>query len=70
MGSSLKNPVKNEVKTENVKTEENVKTDQYYRGEEDVQKNINNVYFGKKSNQIKQDHHQDIKKTSSEHSRN
>ena len=43
-------PINNEVNTENVKNEENVKTDQDYVGEEYVQKNIKSVYF--KNNKI------------------
>ena len=46
-------PVKNEVKTENTKNEENNMTKQDYRGEEDVQNTINIVSFAKHENQVK-----------------
>ena len=55
-------PVKNEVKDENVKTEQNVDTDQDYMVEGDVQKTIKTVYFTIQVNQVKQDHHKDIDK--------
>ena len=55
-------PVNNEVKSENVKTEENVNTEQYFRDEEDVQKTIEIVYFAKQENQIKQDRHEETEK--------
>ena len=55
-------PVNNEIKSENVKTEENVNTEQYFRDEEDVQKTIEIVYFAKQENQIKQDRHEEIEK--------
>ena len=43
-------PVKNEVKTENVKTEENVNTKLDSNKEEYVQKTINRVSFAKQEN--------------------
>ena len=59
MGSSLKNPVKNEVKTGNIKSEENVNTNQDSRSDEDAQKTIKSISFTKQKNQVKQDHHED-----------
>ena len=55
-------PVKNQVNTENIKTEENVKTNQDYRGEEDAQKFFKSVTFEKQENRVKQDHHEEIDK--------
>ena len=55
-------PVKNKVKTENIKAKENIKTDQYSRGEEDAHKTIKNVSFKKQENQVEQDHHEDMDK--------
>ena len=46
-------PVKTEVKTENYKSEENVKTEQDYRGGEDVQKTIKSVSFVKQKKSSK-----------------
>ena len=55
-------PFNNEVNTENVKIDESVKTDQDYRGGEDVHKTKNSVSFTKQENKVKQDHHEDIEK--------
>ena len=38
------------VKTENLKTEENVKSEKYYRAEEEVQKTTKTVFFAKQEN--------------------
>ena len=43
-----------------------VKTEQYSRGEENVQKTINSVSFIEQENQVNQDHHEDIEKMSLE----
>ena len=45
-----------------MKAEENIKTGQYFRGEEDKHKTIKNLYFEKQENQVEQDHHKDIDK--------
>ena len=37
-----------------------MKTDQYFRGKEDIQKTIKSIYFEKQVNQVKQYHHEDI----------
>ena len=52
--------VKTKFNTENVKTEENFKTKQDSRGEEDAQKTIKIIYSVKQENQVKQNHHEDI----------
>ena len=44
------------------KTEEYIKTNQDYRGREDVQKTIKIVYFDKQENNVKQDHREYIYK--------
>ena len=46
-------PIKNDGKTENVKTEENVSTNHNYRGEEDTYKTIKVVYLSKQEKSIK-----------------
>ena len=40
-------PVNNESKTEDAKSENNIKTKHYYRGEEDVHKRIKTVSFSR-----------------------
>ena len=45
------------------KNEQNISTEQDFRGEKDIQKTIKTVYFEKQSNIVKQDHHEDIDKT-------
>ena len=55
-------PVKNEVNTENLKTEENVKTKQYSNKEVDLQNTAKRVSFTKQENKVKQYHHEDIEK--------
>ena len=39
--------IKSEVNIEDIKSEHNFMTNQDYRGEEDVQKTIKNIYFAK-----------------------
>ena len=56
------NPVKTEVNNEDIKTEQNVNTNQVYRGWEDLQNNTKTIYFAKQENKFKPDHHEDIGK--------
>ena len=50
-------------KTEDVKSEHNITNKRDYRGEEELEKDINTVSCAKQENQVKQDHHEDIYKS-------
>ena len=44
------------------KTEENIKTEQYFNKEEYLHKTIKRVSFAKQENKVRQDHHEDTEK--------
>ena len=50
------------VKTEDIRTEQNVKTEQVCRWGEDIQRIIKTISFVKQKNKVKQYHHEDIDK--------
>ena len=48
------------VNTEDIKSEQDMKTEMDSRGREDANNTINTVSFAKQENQVKQDQHEDI----------